>query len=206
MKRVWYLAIVLLVLAGCTARPIGGAEGWRVYGPAGPQGPAGPAGPPGPQGVAGLPGPIGPQGPAGMPGLAGAKGADFVFATFSDILFDSNKAELRSTEAEKIGQLAAYLKQNPGFKVELEAYADPRGDGAKNLALSRRRAEAVRDSLVRLGVPAERITATGYGEMNAKCTQKAEGCWGRDRRVEVMLVPSVPDTIGGASPSSESGH
>jgi len=54
MKRLLYVTIALLVAAGCAARPVGGPEGWKVYGPAGPQGipgMAGPAGPQGPQGV-----------------------------------------------------------------------------------------------------------------------------------------------------------
>jgi len=142
------------------------------------------------------------MGPAGAPGPMGAKGGDFVFIAFSDILFDSNKADIRLNETDKLGQLAAYLKAHPEFKVELEAYADPRGTEAKNLTLAQRRASAVRDWLVQLGVPADRIVATGYGEMNPRCKDNTESCWSRNRRVEVTLVPGASDVIGGASPSS----
>ena len=40
MKRLVYFAVAALVAAGCTARPVGGADGWKVYGPMGSQGPA----------------------------------------------------------------------------------------------------------------------------------------------------------------------
>ena len=204
MKRMWCLAIVLVVFAGCSARPIGGAEGWKVYGPTGPQGPVGAMGPAGPQGVAGLPGPVGPQGALGPQGAMGPKGEDFVFTAFNDVMFDTNQATIRATEAEKLGKLAAYLKKNPEFKVELEAYADARGAEGKNMALTQRRAVAVRDWLVQLGVPADRIVATGYGELSPKCAQKAEQCWQTNRRVEVKLM-TTGDRIGGASLSSNGG-
>ena len=129
MQRLAYLAIALFVAAGCTARPVGGPEGWKVYGPVGRQGPpglAGPAGPPGPQGVAGLPGPEGPQGPVGAQGPAGARGADFVWQQFGDVHFDVALADLRPPEAVKVSQLPAYLKENPTFRVELEGFTDPR--------------------------------------------------------------------------------
>lgn len=201
MKRMWCLAIVLVVLAGCSARPIGGAEGWKVYGPTGPQGPVGATGPQGPQGVAGLPGPMGPQGAAGVQGAMGPKGSDFVFTAFNDVLFETNKATIVATEAEKLGKLAAYMKAHPEFKVELEAYADARGAAGKNMTLTQRRAIAVRDWLVQLGVPADRIVATGYGELNPKCTKSAEDCWKTNRRVEVKLMTNGGDTVS-ASPAS----
>ncbi len=204
MKRMWCLAIVLVVLAGCSARPIGGAEGWKVYGPTGPQGPVGAMGPQGPQGIAGLPGPTGPQGPAGVQGAMGPKGGDFVFTAFNDVMFDTDQATIRATETEKLGKLAAYLKAHPDFKVELEAFADPRGSDKHNMTLTQRRAIAVRDWLVQAGVPADRIVATGYGELNQKCTKNAEDCWQSNRRVEVKLTTNG-DMIGGASPSSNGG-
>lgn len=189
MKRALYFAIALLVVAGCTARPVGGPEGWKVYGPAGPQGPpgmAGPAGPPGPQGLAGLPGPSGPQ---GAQGPVGTRGADLVWRQFGDVQFDLNKADLRPSEASKVSELAAYLKQNPTFRVELEGFADPRGSQTYNMKLSTRRVSAVRDALIAAGIPDERILIGAYGELNLKCAQAAEECFQQDRRVEVIVLP-----------------
>ena len=195
MKRLVYFAVAALLAAGCTARPVGGADGWKVYGPMGsegpagangvaglqgPQGPMGPAGPSGPQGVAGLQGPVGP---------AGANGADLQWARFSDIQFDLNRADLRSAEAGKVEQLATYLKQNPTFRVEIEGFADPRGSQAYNIKLSTQRVNAVRDALIAQGVSQDRILIGAYGKLNRKTEGTDEMAWQQDRRVEVIVLP-----------------
>lgn len=148
---------------------------------------AGPAGPPGPQGLAGLPGPSGPQ---GAQGPVGTRGADLVWRQFGDIQFDLDKADLRPSEASKVSELSAYLKQNPTFRVELEGFADPRGSQTYNMKLSTRRVSAVRDALIADGISKERILIGAYGELNVKCTQKAEECLQQDRRVEVIVLPT----------------
>lgn len=206
MNRLVYFAIALLVAAGCTARPVGGPEGWKVYGPtgpegpagiagpagpAGPQGPVGLAGPPGPQGVAGLPGPAGAPGPQGVQGPAGARGADVAWQPFGDIQFAFDKADLRPSDAKRLAELAAYLKQNPTFRVEIEGFADPRGSQTHNIRLSTRRVTAVREALVAAGVPNEQILVGAYGELNPKCAAAAEECWQQDRRVEVIVLPTT---------------
>lgn len=200
MRRVLCFAAVLLLVAGCSVRPVGGPDGWKVYGPSGPQGVAGPPGPSGPQGIAGAQGPMGPAGPAGLVGFTGPRGADFVWTAFADVLFDFDRAMLREDERAKLAQLAAVLKQNPGYRVELEGFADPRGTNTYNLALSRRRVEAVRMALIEAGVPEATIVTGAYGEMTLKCTEETDACWQSDRRVEVMVIPATPATIGGASP------
>jgi outer membrane protein OmpA-like peptidoglycan-associated protein len=210
MKRLVYVAVAALVAAGCTARPVGGADGWRVYGPVGstgpagvagvagvpgPQGPMGPAGPPGPQGVAGLQGPVGP---------AGVNGADLKWERFSDIQFDLNRVDLRSAEAGKIERLATYLKQNPSFQVELEGFADPRGSQTHNMKLSTQRVNAVRDALIAQGVPQDRILVGAYGELNRKSAGADEVAWQQDRRVEVIVLPmGAPSTTSFTTPSGK---
>lgn len=206
MNRLAYFVIALLVVAGCTARPVGGPEGWKVYGPAGGEGPAGvagPAGPPGPQGpvgaigpagpqgVAGLPGPAGPPGVQGVQGPAGPRGADMAWQPFRDVQFDYNKAELRPWEADKVAGLATFLKQNPAFHVELEGFADPRGSQAYNIKLSTQRVDAVRDALIAAGVAKEQILVGAYGELNSKCGEATEACWQQNRRVEVIVLPTA---------------
>jgi outer membrane protein OmpA-like peptidoglycan-associated protein len=200
MKRLVYFAVAALVAAGCTARPVGGADGWKVYGPAGsagpagavgvagipgPQGPMGPAGPPGSQGVAGLPGPAGP---------AGVRGADLKWERFSDVQFDLNKADLRPSEADKVARLATYLKQNPAFRVEIEGFADPRGSQTYNIKLSTKRVNAVRDALIAEGVSQDRILVGAYGELNRKSTGTGDAAWQQDRRVEMIVLPTGAPT------------
>lgn len=199
MKRGLLFAVLALFAVGCTARPIGGDTGWKIYGPsgppgvAGPAGPEGPAGPAGPPGVAGLSGPAGAQGPAGMQGAAGVPGAERPAAEaprwtkFNDILFDFDKSDIRANEMSKVAAVAAYLKQNPSAQVAIDGYADPRGTDAYNQALSQRRVNTIRDALVKAGVPGDKIQTGAFGEERLKCSESTEPCWQLDRRVEVLI-------------------
>ena len=122
MKRFALLGLSVILLSACTARPVGGPDGWKVYGIAGPAGPAGPNGPPGPPGppgapgspgTAGVPGPPGSPGPAGVTGPAGTAGAPGEKATwtsFRNILFDFDKANIRPAEQPKVGDIATFMK------------------------------------------------------------------------------------------------
>lgn len=201
MKRIAYVMIALLVLAGCSARPVGGVEGWKVYGPPGPEGPMGPVGlqgPAGPQGVQG------PQGPQGVAGLAGPRGEDLAWQPFGDIQFDTAKADLRPEEVGKIQAVAAYIKKNPTFRVEIEGFTDPRGGQAFNEKLSVQRMETVRAALMGAGVPKENILTGAYGELSGKCTDKTQECWQKDRRVELILLPGpAADGTASASPHTK---
>lgn len=202
MKRTLCVMFALFVLAGCTARPIGGADGWKVYGPQGPQGPPGAPGPvgmAGAQGPQGVQGPQGPQGSQGSQGVAGVKGADFVWVAFNNIYFETNRATLTPESEKEIARIAAYMKDNPTFKVELEGYADPRGTQRHNVALSSRRAKAVQDALVAAGIPKDRIALAAFGEMNQTCKQANAVCWKENRRVEAVVLPALPGTPAVAS-------
>lgn len=201
MKRGLLFAVLALFAVGCTARPIGGDTGWKIYGPpgppgvAGPAGPQGPAGPAGPPGVAGLSGPVGAPGPAGMQGAAGVAGAERPAAgasgwtKFNDILFDFDKSDIRANETSKVAAVAAYLKQKPSAQVAIDGHADPRGTDPYNQALSQRRVTAIRDALVKAGVPGDKIQTGAFGEERLKCSQSTEPCWQLDRRVEVLIGP-----------------
>lgn len=196
MKRALYIVLAVLVVAGYTAAPAAAQEfGWKVYGPQGaegPQGKVGPTGPQGAQGVQGIQGPVGKVGEQGPEGPMGAKGQDLTWHTFANVLFDVNKADLRATEQAKIGDIVAFMKENPTYKAELEGYADPRGGAGQNLALSKRRVDAVRDALISAGVATDRIRVGAYGELNTACKAKGAACLQLDRRVEVLVAPALP--------------
>jgi peptidoglycan-associated lipoprotein len=195
MRRVLFFAVLALFAVGCSARPIGGDTGWKVYGPtgsqgmAGPQGVAGPAGPAGPQGPQGPQGPFGAQGVAGSTGSTGAEGSAAVanWTTFKDILFDFDKSDIRSNETNKVADIVTYLQQNPSIMVGIDGHADPRGTDNYNQALSERRVNAIRDALTKAGVGRDKIQTGAFGEMRLKCQEATEACWQSDRRVEVLI-------------------
>lgn len=84
-----------------------------------------------------------------------------------DVLFDYDKAVLKPAAEEALKKVAVVLSQFPESKVTIEGYTDSKGGKTVNLPLSRERAGAVKDWLVKNGdVPAANITAKGLGEEN----------------------------------------
>jgi outer membrane protein OmpA-like peptidoglycan-associated protein len=82
-----------------------------------------------------------------------------------DVLFDYDKAVLKPAAEEALKKVAVVLSQFPESRVTIEGYTDSKGGKAVNLPLSRERAGAVKDWLVKNGnVLAANITAKGLGE------------------------------------------
>ena len=81
-----------------------------------------------------------------------------------------------------VGRVASH-----GLDVDYARHADPRGTDPYNQALSQRRVTAIRDALVKAGVPGDKIQAGAFGEERLKCSQSTEPCWQLDRRVEVLI-------------------
>lgn len=92
-----------------------------------------------------------------------------------------------TTEQAVLEADAQWLKDHPDVRVKLTAHADPRGDSPHNLALSRRRAETIKQELIRMGVAENRIVfATGCGELYPNCLESTEECWKQNRRVDFV--------------------
>ncbi|MEO3785717.1 OmpA family protein [Actinocorallia sp. B10E7] len=105
----------------------------------------------------------------------------------SDVLFEFDSATLTPAAETHLARLAERLKGN---KVRIAGFTDSLGAPAYNLRLSRRRADAVKDELVRLGVTG--LTARGYGEARPVAPNEVDGKdnpQGRaeNRRVEIVF-------------------
>ncbi|WP_426112111.1 OmpA family protein [Pseudomonas sp. DSP3-2-2] len=107
--------------------------------------------------------------------------------TFGDVLFDLNKAELRSSGLTNVSQLAKFLQDNPDRKVIVEGYTDSSGSAAYNQSLSERRAGSVRNALVQMGVDPARIVAQGYGKEYPVADNTSNSGRAQNRRVEVTI-------------------
>ena len=84
-----------------------------------------------------------------------------------DVLFDYDKAILKPAAEEALKKVAVVLSQFPESRVTIEGYTDAKGGKTVNLPLSRERAGAVKEWLVKNGnVPAANVTAKGFGEDN----------------------------------------
>ena len=94
--------------------------------------------------------------------------------------FDSNAL---TPEAQRIVEAhAEYLAGNPGMAVVLEGHADERGTREYNLALGERRANAVRESLISLGVAPGRIETISYGKERPAVLGSNKSAWAQNRR------------------------
>lgn len=121
-----------------------------------------------------------------------------VVVTISDVLFDFNQYTLTDTARDKLSRIAAVLVAFGTLSPRLEGFTDNIGSDQYNLWLSRRRAEAVRNYLVSLGVPATTVTATGLGEMHPLASNDTAVGRRRNRRVEILISE---DSIGFAARS-----
>jgi OOP family OmpA-OmpF porin len=99
--------------------------------------------------------------------------------------FDS--ASLEPTAQSVLNEVALIVKRKPGAPVLLSGYTDHFGTDAYNLALSQRRADAVKNYLVSQGIPQSRITARGQGKSFAYDNSTEEGCY-MNRRVEFVFM------------------
>lgn len=110
------------------------------------------------------------------------------------IHFDFDKAELRPRDEAALKANATLIKGDPAYTVVIAGFADARGSKEYNLALAQRRAETVRDYLVKQGVRAERVEIVSYGMTDPRCTRSTENCWARNRRVELLVKPARAET------------
>ena len=84
-----------------------------------------------------------------------------------DLLFRTDEYVLADATGDRLKQLAVSLAAMPDIKIQLDAFADERGDEIYNQELSVKRAEYVRDVLVTYGFPTTRITVEAHGESAA---------------------------------------
>lgn len=99
-----------------------------------------------------------------------------------DAYFDYDKADIRSDARTALGQTADFLRKYPQVKVTIEGHCDERGSTEYNLALGDRRATAVKQYLVSLGISADRMSTISYGKEKPVCTESNETCWQQNRR------------------------
>ena len=99
-----------------------------------------------------------------------------------DVYFAYDVADLSDQARGSLGKNADVMKKWPTTKVMVEGHADARGTSEYNMALGERRASAIRDYLVSLGIAAARVTIVSKGEEEPVCRDEAESCWSLNRR------------------------
>jgi peptidoglycan-associated lipoprotein len=107
---------------------------------------------------------------------------------FEDILFDYDKYSVKAQYKSTLQAISSWMTKNMGATLSIEGHCDERGTNEYNLALGDRRAKAVKDYLVSLGVPSSKIETLSYGEEKPTCTQQSESCWSKNRRAHFVIL------------------
>lgn len=104
------------------------------------------------------------------------------------VYFDFDRSEIKSEFQAIIGCHAAYLRQFPDARVTLEGNADERGTREYNLGLGERRGNAVSSAVTAAGASSGQLNVVSYGEERPVCKDHNEGCWQKNRRVEIVYT------------------
>ena len=103
-----------------------------------------------------------------------------------DVNFAFDSAVLKPSAKEKIDKAVAHVQGLPDETFELLGHTDSIGTEEYNMGLSQRRADAVRNAMIKLGVAPERLVARGYGESKPIATNSTEEGRAENRRVELL--------------------
>ena len=111
-----------------------------------------------------------------------------------DVFFDYNQYRVRkdglsNLEADARLLAAKYSNQN----VVIEGHSDERGTEDYNLVLGERRAQIVKDYLVDLGVPSDKLQVISYGKTRPFCTEHSLKCWQENRRGHLVVKEGAMD-------------
>jgi peptidoglycan-associated lipoprotein len=181
------VAAVTLLTAGCAKKPVAAA----------------PPPPPGTPSVTSEPAPppartATTQRPAATtpapryPNAATRARIDQLLAKIEDAYFDYDKASLRPDAVKALAadstELRDILKDYPNYKLTIEGHCDERGSDEYNIALGDRRAQASKDYLVQVGIPAAQLNLISYGKEKPVCQEHDEVCWQRNRRIHIVAM------------------
>jgi peptidoglycan-associated lipoprotein len=104
------------------------------------------------------------------------------------LYFDFDSSVVKASERPKVTAVADNLKGNAASAVRVEGHCDERGTEEYNRALGERRALAIREELVKLGVAPTRVDTLSYGEDRPANPAHDEAAWRENRRGEFILL------------------
>jgi peptidoglycan-associated lipoprotein len=123
-----------------------------------------------------------PETPAAQPSLS-----ELFDQNVKDVYFELDKSDLAADARAALTKDAEFLRSYPQVHVSIEGHCDERGSTEYNLGLGQRRAEAAKNYLISLGIPADRMETTSWGKERPFCTDHDESCWQQNRRGHFVL-------------------
>lgn len=102
------------------------------------------------------------------------------------VYFAFDKYDIGSDFTQMLDAHAAFLRNNPSYKVTVEGHADERGTPEYNIALGERRANAVKMYLQGKGVSADQISIVSYGKEKPAVLGHDEAAWAKNRRAVLV--------------------
>ena len=106
----------------------------------------------------------------------------------NNIFFDTGKWELREESAAELKRLVKILNENSTMAIEISGHTDNTGDAQKNMQLSQKRADAVKNYLQKSGIAANRLSSKGYGQGKPVAANNTEEGRQTNRRVEFSIL------------------
>ena len=130
--------------------------------------------------------------PTRLPGSFNPNDADYQTLASDTVYFEFDKSTIGGAERGKLQTVSEWFKSNPGHSLFLAGHADKRGTPEYNRALGERRALAVREYLVGLGLPAGSLYTNSYGADRPAVDGDTEEAYAKNRRVEIGVIVQKP--------------
>jgi len=126
----------------------------------------------------------GPIGPGGISSSRFGPGSqqDLASTAGDRVFFDYDQSDIKPEGQETLRRQAEWLRHYPNVSVTIEGHCDERGTREYNLALGERRAQAVKNVLVALGIPAGRIQTISYGKERPEIPHSDDSSYAQNRR------------------------
>ena len=115
-------------------------------------------------------------------GIVSGSQEDLIVNVGDRVFFGYDSSDLDSDALELLQDQVAWLKQNSNVSVTIEGHCDERGTREYNLALGEKRAQAVKNYLIGLGINADRVSTISYGKERPAVVGSNDGAWAQNRR------------------------
>ena len=115
-------------------------------------------------------------------GIVAGSQEDLIVNVGDRVFFGYDSSDLDSDALELLQDQVAWLKQNSDVSVTIEGHCDERGTREYNLALGEKRAQAVKNYLIGLGINPDRVSTISYGKERPAVVGSNDGAWAQNRR------------------------